>query len=66
MEDTNQSKKHPNTTPPRRAATPDDAADVDADTTAGKAFARRLVDADPTSTKKVNHRTSRKHQKREG
>jgi hypothetical protein len=31
--------KHPNTTPPRRAAMPEDAADVDADTTAGKAFA---------------------------
>jgi hypothetical protein len=35
-------------------------------TTAGKAFARRFVDADPMSSEKVNHRTSRNHQKREG
>jgi hypothetical protein len=46
LEDTNQSGKHPNTTPPRRAATPEDAADVDADTITGKAFARHFVKVD--------------------
>jgi hypothetical protein len=39
--------------------TPEDATDVDADTTVGKAFARRFVDADPMSSEKMNHRTSR-------
>jgi hypothetical protein len=39
--------KHPNTTPPRRATTPEDAADVDVGTIAGKAFARRFVKVDP-------------------
>jgi hypothetical protein len=57
LEDTSQSRKHPNTAPPRRAATPEDAVDVDTDTTAGKAFARRFVDADPMSSEKMNHHT---------
>jgi hypothetical protein len=61
LEDTNQSRKHPNTTPPRRAATPEDA-----DTTAGKAFARHFIDADPMSSEKMNHHTDNNHQKREG
>jgi hypothetical protein len=52
--------------PPRRAATPEDAAGVDAHTTAGKAFARHFVDADPMSSEKMNHHTARNHQKREG
>jgi hypothetical protein len=50
-EDTNQSRKHPNTPPPRRATTPEDAADVDADTIAGKAFARRFVQCRPCPTR---------------
>jgi hypothetical protein len=66
LEDTNQSRKHPNTTPPRRAATPEDAADVDADTTAGKDFAQHFIDADPMSSEKMNHHTDNNHQKREG
>jgi hypothetical protein len=66
LEDTNQSKKHPNTTPPRRATTPEDAADVDADTKAGKAFARRFVNVDPKPKDMINHNTGRDHRKREG
>jgi hypothetical protein len=66
LEDNNQSRKHPNTTPPRRAATPEDATDVDTDTTAGKDFARCFVDAGPMSSEKMNHHTGHNHQKREG
>jgi hypothetical protein len=48
LEDTNQSGKHPNPTPPRRATTPEDAAVVDAGTIARKAFARHFVKVDLT------------------
>jgi hypothetical protein len=51
----NQSKKHPNTTPPRRATTPEDAADVDAGTIAGKAFARRFVKVDSMPKDRMNY-----------
>jgi hypothetical protein len=59
------SRKHPNKTPPRRATTPEDAADVDADTIVGKAFARRFDNVDPMTKEKMNHNTDRDHQKRE-
>jgi transposase len=62
LEDTNQSRKHPNTPPPRRAATPEDATDVDTGTTTGKAFARCFVDADPMPSGKMNHHTGHNHQ----
>jgi hypothetical protein len=41
------SRKHLNKTPPRRSTTPEDAAVVDTDTIAGKAFARRFVQCRP-------------------
>jgi hypothetical protein len=63
LEDTNQSRKHPNTPPPRRAATPEDATDVDTGTTTGKAFARCFVDADPMSSGEMNHHTGPNHQR---
>jgi hypothetical protein len=60
------SRKHPNKTPPRRATTPEDAADVDADTIAEKAFARRFVNVNPMTKEKMNHNIDRDHQKHEG
>jgi hypothetical protein len=66
LEDTNQSRKHLNTTPPRRATTPEDAADVDAGTIVGKAFARRFVKVAPIPKDVDDHNTGRDHRKREG
>jgi hypothetical protein len=60
------SRNHPNKTPPRRAPTPEDAADVDTNTIVGKAFARRFVNVNPMMKEKMNHNTNRDHQKREG
>jgi hypothetical protein len=50
----------------RRATTPKDAGDVDTDTIAEKAFARRFVNVDPITKEKMNHNTDRDHQKLEG
>jgi hypothetical protein len=44
---------------------PEDAADVDADTIVGKAFARRFVNVDPMTKEKMNHNTDHDHQERE-
>jgi hypothetical protein len=45
---------------------PEDAADVDTDTIAGKTFARRFVNVDPMPKDRMNHNTGCDHRKREG
>jgi hypothetical protein len=53
------SRKHPKNT----SKEGNDAADVDTDTTAGKAFGRRFASVDPKTKEKMNHNTDRDHQK---